>query len=135
MNTSLHRELIVQFRYIVLYYNYIRNVTIYIYAYKPSTQSRATPSQSTTSLPRATREVQLGIRRAALARFTLVRRQRGKKVKRGAQKMQKKFGPGEGREFISETTFDFPGRNPFEELRPPAAAPLVCRLPLTHKHE
>jgi len=44
----------------------------------------------------------------------LAGRQKGKRVrKKNVEKIQSL--PDEGREFISETLFDFPGRNPFEE--------------------
>jgi len=61
----------------------------------------------------------------------LVGRQKGKRVrKKNVEKIQSL--PDEGREFISETLFDFPGRNPFEE----SCYPLQYRsLSLMRKHE
>lgn len=67
------------------------------------------------------REVQSDVCRLILAR----RQRRGKKAGKKEKNVEKiRSLPGEGREFISETPFDFPGRNPFEESRYPSSAPL-----------
>lgn len=106
--------------------------------YELQASSRKQRSGNQRSLLWAKREVQLGVCRPD---SRLPSAKMKKKGKRGRKKFRKKFGletRDEGREFISETPFDFPGRKILLKNRATPVSllsSLPSRFPLKGKHE